>query len=126
MPRGRPEHQIIRTERPSGLAGGSLVSAELMICFESIFIRMLDPQTKEVIKKDRDNLDNRKDKLQKQIKVEINLLFEAQDKPELKDFNSLSQDELKALNIILKGSGSSATMRDLRLASVGAMEEPEL
>ncbi|XP_058518205.1 p53 and DNA damage-regulated protein 1-like [Ochotona princeps] len=99
-----------------------------MVCLGSIFIRMLHPQTKEVIKKDQDNLENRKDKLQKRIKVEINLLFEAQDKPELKDFNlnSLNQDELKALNIILKGSGSNATMRDLKPASVGVMEEPEL
>ncbi|KAM9248820.1 p53 and DNA damage-regulated protein 1 isoform 2-T2 [Dugong dugon] len=54
---------------------------------------------------DQAHLDREIEKLRKQLKLKVNRLFEAQGKPELKGFNlnPLSQDELKAVKVILKG-----------------------
>ncbi|KAM9589496.1 p53 and DNA damage-regulated protein 1 isoform 1-T1 [Trichechus inunguis] len=81
------------------------VSEDVMVCFGSMFIKMPHPQTKEMIEKDQAHLDSEIEKLRKQLKLKVNRLFEAQGKPELKGFNlnPLSQDELKAVKVILKG-----------------------
>ncbi|XP_021565679.1 p53 and DNA damage-regulated protein 1 isoform X2 [Carlito syrichta] len=79
--------------------------SDVMVCFGSMFIKMPHSQTKEMIEKDQDHLDKEIETLQKQLKVKVNRLFEAQGKPELKGFNlnPLNQDELKALKVILEG-----------------------
>ncbi|XP_062069806.1 p53 and DNA damage-regulated protein 1-like [Lepus europaeus] len=81
------------------------LSEDVTVCFKSMFIKMLHPQTKGMIGKDQDHLDKEIDKLGKQFKVEISRLFGAKSKPELKGYNLnlLNQDELKALKVILKG-----------------------
>lgn len=62
-------------------------------------------KTKEMIQKDQEHLDKEIERLRSQLKVKVNRLLEAQGKPELKGFNlnPLNQDELKALQVILKG-----------------------
>lgn len=70
-----------------------------------MFIKMPHPKTKEMIQKDQEHLDKEIERLRSQLKVKVNRLLEAQGKPELKGFNlnPLNQDELKALQVILKG-----------------------
>lgn len=76
-----------------------------MVCFGSMFIKMPHLKTKEMIQKDQEHLDKEIERLRSQLKVKVNRLLEAQGKPELKGFNlnPLNQDELKALQVILKG-----------------------
>lgn len=70
-----------------------------------MFIKMPHLKTKEMIQKDQEHLDKEIERLRSQLKVKVNRLLEAQGKPELKGFNlnPLNQDELKALQVILKG-----------------------
>lgn len=81
------------------------VSEDVMVCFGNMFIQMPHLKTKEMIQKDQEHLDKEIERLRSQLKVKVNRLLEAQGKPELKGFNlnPLNQDELKALQVILKG-----------------------
>uniref|UniRef100_A0ABK0L7D5 p53 and DNA damage-regulated protein 1 n=1 Tax=Rattus norvegicus TaxID=10116 RepID=A0ABK0L7D5_RAT len=81
------------------------VSEDVMVCFGNMFIKMPHLKTKEMIQKDQEHLDKEIERLRSQLKVKVNRLLEAQGKPELKGFNlnPLNQDELKALQVILKG-----------------------
>ncbi|XP_013369655.1 PREDICTED: p53 and DNA damage-regulated protein 1 isoform X2 [Chinchilla lanigera] len=78
--------------------------SDVMVCFGTMFIKMPHSRVKDMIEKDQDHLDKKIEELRKQLKVKVSRLFEAQGNPELKGFNlnPLSQDELKALKVILK------------------------
>ncbi|XP_044517483.1 p53 and DNA damage-regulated protein 1 [Gracilinanus agilis] len=80
-------------------------SDKVMVCFGNMFIKLPRPRTKDMIQKDQEHLDEEIEKLRKQLKGKVNRLLEAQGKPELKGFNlkPLSQEEMRALNVILKG-----------------------
>ncbi|XP_005384938.2 PREDICTED: p53 and DNA damage-regulated protein 1 isoform X1 [Chinchilla lanigera] len=80
------------------------LSEDVMVCFGTMFIKMPHSRVKDMIEKDQDHLDKKIEELRKQLKVKVSRLFEAQGNPELKGFNlnPLSQDELKALKVILK------------------------
>ncbi|XP_068930018.1 p53 and DNA damage-regulated protein 1 [Petaurus breviceps papuanus] len=80
-------------------------SNKVMVCFGNMFIKLPRPRTKDMIHKDQEHLDEEIEKLRKQLKGKVNRLLEAQGKPELKGFNlkPLSQEEMRAINVILKG-----------------------
>ncbi|KAM9068539.1 p53 and DNA damage-regulated protein 1 isoform X2 [Sarcophilus harrisii] len=80
-------------------------SDKVMVCFGNMFIKLPRPRTKDMIQKDQEHLDEEIEKLRKQLKKKVNRLLEAQGKPELRGFNlkPLSQEEMRALNVILKG-----------------------
>ncbi|XP_072487731.1 p53 and DNA damage-regulated protein 1 [Notamacropus eugenii] len=80
-------------------------SDKVMVCFGNMFIKLPRPRTKDMIEKDQEHLDEEIEKLRKQLKRKVSRLLEAQGKPELKGFNlkPLSQEEMRALNVILKG-----------------------
>ncbi|XP_020846368.1 p53 and DNA damage-regulated protein 1 isoform X1 [Phascolarctos cinereus] len=80
-------------------------SDKVMVCFGNMFIKLPRPRTKDMIQRDQEHLDEEIEKLRKQLKGKVSRLLEAQGKPELKGFNlkPLSQEEMRALNVILKG-----------------------
>ncbi|GCB60847.1 p53 and DNA damage-regulated protein 1 isoform X1 [Scyliorhinus torazame] len=79
-------------------------SDKVMVCFGNIFIKFPKSRTRDMIRKDQEQLDEEIHKLYNQLKVKVNRLNEAQGKPELKGFNlsPLSQEEMQAIEKTLK------------------------
>uniref|UniRef100_A0A8C3IVS5 P53 and DNA damage regulated 1 n=1 Tax=Chrysemys picta bellii TaxID=8478 RepID=A0A8C3IVS5_CHRPI len=80
-------------------------SEKAMVCFGNMFIQLPKSQTKEMIQKDQEHLDEEINQLRKELRVKVNRLFEAQGKPELKGFNlnSMTHEEMRVINQILEG-----------------------
>ncbi|XP_078092224.1 p53 and DNA damage-regulated protein 1 isoform X2 [Mustelus asterias] len=80
-------------------------SGNVMVCFGNMFIKFPNSRTKNMIRKDQEQLDEEIRKLYNQLKVKVNRLNEAQGKPELKGFNlsPLTQEEMQAIEKTLKG-----------------------
>ncbi|NXO00972.1 PDRG1 protein, partial [Rhinopomastus cyanomelas] len=76
-----------------------------MVCFGEMFIELPKAQTREMLQKDQEQLDEEINKLRKELRVKVNRLYEAQGKPELKGFNlnPMTTEELKLINRILEG-----------------------
>ncbi|NXD86454.1 PDRG1 protein, partial [Halcyon senegalensis] len=76
-----------------------------MVCFGNMFIELPKPQTKEMLQKDQEYLDEEIHNLRKELRVKVNRLFEAQGKAELKGFNlnPMTAEEMKLINRILEG-----------------------
>ncbi|XP_038658921.1 p53 and DNA damage-regulated protein 1 isoform X1 [Scyliorhinus canicula] len=77
---------------------------KVMVCFGNMFIKFPNSRTRDMIRKDQEQLDEEIHKLYNQLKVKVNRLNEAQGKPELKGFNlsPLSQEEMQAIEKTLK------------------------
>ncbi|KAK4812669.1 hypothetical protein QYF61_012179 [Mycteria americana] len=76
-----------------------------MVCFGNMFIELPKAQTKEMLQKDQEHLDEEINNLRKELRVKVNRLFEAQGKAELKGFNlnPMTAEEMKLINRILEG-----------------------
>ncbi|XP_068006516.1 p53 and DNA damage-regulated protein 1 [Melanerpes formicivorus] len=76
-----------------------------MVCFGNMFIELPKAQTKEMLRKDQESLDEEINNLRKELRGKVNHLFEAQGKPELKGFNlnPMTAEEMKLINRILEG-----------------------
>ncbi|XP_062479846.1 p53 and DNA damage-regulated protein 1 [Pezoporus occidentalis] len=76
-----------------------------MVCFGSMFIELPAAQTRDMLRKDQEQLDEEIKNLRKELRVKVNRLYEAQGKPELKGFNlnPMSAEEMKLINRILEG-----------------------
>ncbi|XP_067856941.1 p53 and DNA damage-regulated protein 1 [Heptranchias perlo] len=79
-------------------------TGNVMVCFGNMFIKFPNSRTRDMIRKDQEQLDEEIHKLSNQLKVKVNHLNEAQGKPELKGFNlsPLTQEEMRAINQTLK------------------------
>ncbi|XP_078411564.1 p53 and DNA damage-regulated protein 1 [Cetorhinus maximus] len=79
-------------------------SGNVMVCFGNMFIKFPTSRTRDMIRKDQEQLDEEIRKLYNQLKVKVNRLNEAQGKPELKGFNlsPLTQEEMRAIEKTLK------------------------
>ncbi|XP_067904188.1 p53 and DNA damage-regulated protein 1 [Heterodontus francisci] len=79
-------------------------SGNVMVCFGNMFIKFPNSGTRDMIRKDQEQLDEEIRKLYNQLKVKVNRLNEAQGKPELKGFNlsPLTQEEMRAIEKTLK------------------------
>uniref|UniRef100_UPI00398EA79D p53 and DNA damage-regulated protein 1 isoform X1 n=1 Tax=Pristiophorus japonicus TaxID=55135 RepID=UPI00398EA79D len=79
-------------------------SGNVMVCFGNMFIKFPNSRTKDMIRKDQEQLDEEIRKLCNQLKVKVNHLNEAQGKPELKGFNlsPLTPEEMWAIDKTLK------------------------
>ncbi|NWU96070.1 PDRG1 protein, partial [Upupa epops] len=76
-----------------------------MVCFGDMFIELPKAQTREMLQKDQEQLDEEINKLRKELHVKVNRLYEAQGKAELKGFNlnPMTAEELKLIHRILEG-----------------------
>ncbi|XP_061217460.1 p53 and DNA damage-regulated protein 1 [Neopsephotus bourkii] len=85
-----------KSQEPDGMA---------MVCFGSMFIELPAAQTRDMLRKDQEHLDEEINNLRKELRVKVNRLYEAQGKPELKGFNlnPMSAEEMKLINRILEG-----------------------
>ncbi|XP_062897677.1 p53 and DNA damage-regulated protein 1 isoform X2 [Mobula hypostoma] len=79
-------------------------SGNVMVCFGNMFIKFSKSRTKDMIQKDQEQLDEEIRKLNKQLKVKVNRLNEAQGKSELKGFDltPLTHEEMQAVTKVLK------------------------
>lgn len=79
-------------------------SEKVKVCFGNIFIKFPSNKTREMIQRDQEQLDKEINNLRKELKVKVNQLNDIQGKPELRGYSltSLSPDELKAINSLLK------------------------
>ncbi|KAK7916141.1 hypothetical protein WMY93_011902 [Mugilogobius chulae] len=79
-------------------------SEKVKVCFGNVFIKFPTNKTTEMIQKDQEQLDKEINDLHKELKAKVNQLNNIQGKPELRGYSltSLSSDELKAINNILK------------------------
>ncbi|XP_041060876.1 p53 and DNA damage-regulated protein 1 [Carcharodon carcharias] len=79
-------------------------SGNVMVCFGNMFIKFPTSRTRDMIRKDQEQLDEEIRKLYNQLKVKVNRLNEAQGKPELKGFNlsPLTVEEMQAIEKTLK------------------------
>ncbi|KAJ0068375.1 hypothetical protein NL108_005958 [Boleophthalmus pectinirostris] len=79
-------------------------SDKVKVCFGNIFIKFPVNKTTEMIQRDQEQLDKEISDLRKELKVKVNQLNDIQGKPELRGYSltSLSPDELKAINNLLK------------------------
>ncbi|XP_036388001.1 p53 and DNA damage-regulated protein 1 isoform X1 [Megalops cyprinoides] len=92
-------------EALSALRNDSQQSEEkVKVCFGNMFIKLPKATTKQMIQKDQEQLDKEISDLHKRLKAKVNHLHELQGKPDLKGYNlsPLSNDELRAINSILK------------------------
>ncbi|NXK80948.1 PDRG1 protein, partial [Amazona guildingii] len=80
-------------------------AGKAMVCFGSMFIELPAAQTRDMLRKDQEHLDEEINNLRKELRVKVNRLYEAQGKPELKGFNlnPMSAEEMKLINRILEG-----------------------
>ncbi|XP_063152930.1 p53 and DNA damage-regulated protein 1 [Candoia aspera] len=65
---------------------------KVTVCFGNMFIQLPKTKTQDMLQRDQELLDEEITKLQKELKVKVGRLFEAQGKPELKGY------DLKPLN----------------------------
>ncbi|XP_029989686.1 p53 and DNA damage-regulated protein 1 [Sphaeramia orbicularis] len=79
-------------------------SEKVKVCFGNMFIKFPAAKTKEMIQRDQEQLDKEINDLRNGLKAKVNRLNEIQGKPELRGYSltSLSADELKAVNSLLK------------------------
>ncbi|NXF40025.1 PDRG1 protein, partial [Nyctibius bracteatus] len=82
-----------------------LPPGKAMVCFGDMFIELPKGQTREMLRKDQEHLDEEINNLRKELRVKVNRLFEAQGKAELKGFNlnPMTAEEMKLINRILEG-----------------------
>uniref|UniRef100_A0A8C0HJH8 P53 and DNA damage regulated 1 n=1 Tax=Buteo japonicus TaxID=224669 RepID=A0A8C0HJH8_9AVES len=95
-----------KTSLTKGFSFSSSPCAEkAMVCFGNMFIELPKTQTKEMLQKDQEHLDEEINNLRKELRVKVNRLFEAQGKAELKGFNlnPMTAEEMKLINRILEG-----------------------
>ncbi|NXD66632.1 PDRG1 protein, partial [Eolophus roseicapillus] len=80
-------------------------AGKAMVCFGNMFIELPAAQTRDMLRKDQEHLDEEINNLRKELRVKVNRLYEAQGKPELKGFNlnPMSAEEMKLINRILEG-----------------------
>uniref|UniRef100_A0A8D0HVH0 P53 and DNA damage regulated 1 n=1 Tax=Sphenodon punctatus TaxID=8508 RepID=A0A8D0HVH0_SPHPU len=76
-----------------------------MVCFGNMFIELPKAKTKEMMQKDKENLDEEIAKLRKDLRVKVNHLYEAQGKPDLKGFNlnPMAPEEMRFIHKVLEG-----------------------
>ncbi|XP_007443876.1 p53 and DNA damage-regulated protein 1, partial [Python bivittatus] len=69
---------------------------KVTVCFGNMFIQLPKTKTQDMLQRDQELLDEEITKLQKELKVKVNNLLEAQGKPELKGYNlkPLSAEEM--------------------------------
>ncbi|KAG7478080.1 hypothetical protein MATL_G00076630 [Megalops atlanticus] len=91
-------------EALSALRYDSQSEEKVKVCFGNMFIKLPKATTNQMIQKDQEQLDKEISDLRKRLKAKVNNLHELQGKPELKGYNlsPLSNDELRAINSILK------------------------
>ncbi|NXY85071.1 PDRG1 protein, partial [Alcedo cyanopectus] len=79
--------------------------AKAMVCFGNMFMELPKQQTKEMLQKDQECLDEEIPSLRRELRGKVNRLYEAQGKAELKGFNlkPMSSEEMKLINRILEG-----------------------
>ncbi|XP_062842929.1 p53 and DNA damage-regulated protein 1 [Trichomycterus rosablanca] len=77
---------------------------KVKVCFGNMFIKFPTENTKAMIQKDQEQLDQEINDLRKQLKAKVNRLNDLQGKPELTGYSlsPLSSDEVKAINKIIK------------------------
>ncbi|XP_008318980.1 p53 and DNA damage-regulated protein 1 [Cynoglossus semilaevis] len=80
-------------------------SEKVQVCFGNMFIKLPTSKTKEILKRDQEQLDMQINDLRKGLKAKVNHVYEMQGKPELRGYNlcPLTSDEVMAINSILKG-----------------------
>ncbi|KAG9260288.1 p53 and DNA damage-regulated protein 1 [Astyanax mexicanus] len=79
-------------------------SDKVKVCFGNMFIKFPKENAQAMMQKDQEQLDQEITDLRKRLKAKVNHLNDLQGKPELRGYNlsPLSNDELKAVNSILK------------------------
>ncbi|KAG7318871.1 hypothetical protein KOW79_017345 [Hemibagrus wyckioides] len=77
---------------------------KVKVCFGNMFIKFPKENTRSMIQKDQEQLEQEINNLRKGLKAKVNRLNDLQGKPELRGYNlsPLTGDELKAINSILK------------------------
>uniref|UniRef100_A0A8B9LI44 p53 and DNA damage-regulated protein 1 n=1 Tax=Astyanax mexicanus TaxID=7994 RepID=A0A8B9LI44_ASTMX len=81
-----------------------LSTDKVKVCFGNMFIKFPKENAQAMMQKDQEQLDQEITDLRKRLKAKVNHLNDLQGKPELRGYNlsPLSNDELKAVNSILK------------------------
>nr|XP_033819144.1 p53 and DNA damage-regulated protein 1 isoform X1 [Geotrypetes seraphini]XP_033819145.1 p53 and DNA damage-regulated protein 1 isoform X1 [Geotrypetes seraphini]XP_033819146.1 p53 and DNA damage-regulated protein 1 isoform X1 [Geotrypetes seraphini]XP_033819147.1 p53 and DNA damage-regulated protein 1 isoform X1 [Geotrypetes seraphini]XP_033819148.1 p53 and DNA damage-regulated protein 1 isoform X1 [Geotrypetes seraphini]XP_033819149.1 p53 and DNA damage-regulated protein 1 isoform X1 [Geot len=71
----------------------------LMVCFGNMFIQFPKTKIRDMIQIDQEYLDEETARLQTELKIKVNFLYEAQGKPELKGFRltPLRPEEMRAV-----------------------------
>ncbi|XP_060765821.1 p53 and DNA damage-regulated protein 1 [Neoarius graeffei] len=79
-------------------------SDKVRVCFGNMFIKFPKENTKSMIQKDQEQLEQEINDLRKGLKAKVNRLNDLQGKPELRGHNlsPLTSDELKAIHGILR------------------------
>ncbi|XP_066528662.1 p53 and DNA damage-regulated protein 1 [Hoplias malabaricus] len=77
---------------------------KVRVCFGNMFIKFPKENAESMIHQDQKQLDQEINEIRKHLKAKVNHLNDLQGKPEIRGYNlsPLSNDELKAVNSILK------------------------